>query len=149
MKILAAVLLFGAALTAAFPVAADGISHPGVGKEFPGILVSDGFFGNKNAGDWDSRSFLVANAFLSELQNETFRRDGVIDWNLFGRGFFVGPVSKDWPVENEGRGWDKRGEKEDLGAMAVPEPGSLWLILLGLAAVGFVRPRRMAGVRTI
>ncbi len=149
MKFRAAVLLFGALLIAALPAAADGIFHPGVEKEFSGISLNDSFDGGRNVDVWDSRSFLVANAFLFELRNEKFRHDGVIDWNLFERGSFAGSDSKDWSVDNQDRGWDKPDKKEDFGATAVPEPGSLMLLLFGFATVGLLAPRRMISARTL
>jgi hypothetical protein len=149
MKILATVLLFGAVLTAAIPVAADGIFHPGVGKDFSGILLSDRFDSDKNADLRDSRSFLVANVFLSEFRDDKFRRDGVIDWNFFEHGSSVWSDWKDWSVDNQGRGWDQRGKKEDVGDTIVAEPGSLSLLLFGLAVVGFLAPRRTAWPKTV
>ncbi len=149
MKILPAVLFFGAVLIAALPVAADGISHPGIGKEFSGILLDGKVDGDKYVYVLDSRSFLVVNAFFSDLRDDKFRRDGVMDWSFIERGSFSMPDSKGWSVDNQGRGWDNRGKKEDFGATAVPEPGSLVLLLFGLTAVGFLAPRRLLLARAI
>ena len=142
MKSLAAVLLFGAVLLAALPVAADGISHPGVGKEFSGFLVIDKFDGNKNADLWDSSSFLLEHNFFFGLWDDKFRRDGLMDWNIEKRGSFELPGWKGWSVEDQGRDWNRHIKKEDLGSTLIPEPGSLSLLLFGLAVVGFLRPRR-------
>jgi PEP-CTERM motif len=149
MRFLAAVLLFGAVLIAALPVAADGISHPGLGKEFFGISLDNKFDGGKTVDVWDSRSFLVENAFLSELRGDKFHHDGVIDWNFFERRSSVWSDWKGWSVDSPGSGWYKGGNKEDLGGTAVPEPGSLSFLLFGLAAVGFFAPRRTFRARTI
>ena len=148
MKILAVALLFGAALLTALPVAADGIPHLGFGKGSSGILLANSFDGGNNVDLSDSRSFLVANAFLSELKDDKFRRDGMIDWNIEKLGSFVLPDWKGWSIGDRGRDWNEGCNKEDLGGVPVPEPGTITLLLFGLGAVGFLRPRRTAWART-
>jgi hypothetical protein len=149
MKILAAVLLFGVVLMTALPVAADGIFHPGVENKFFGISLNDKFDGNINGDVWDSRSFLVANAFLSDLSDDKFHHDGLMDWDFVKHGSSLLPDWKGWSVEDHGHSWNSGGKKEDLGAAIVAEPGSFSLLLFGLAIVGFLGPRRMGRARTI
>ena len=146
MKSRPILLLLGAVLFAALPVRADKIPDLGLAKQPSTIVLFDGFDSNKTSNVFDPKSFTDPGAFGSVLSDMDRHFDGPIDLGFLEHGSSVSHEEKIWLPEN----WDheryKRGGNDD--PKPVPEPGSLSLSLLGLAAVGFFALGRAAWPRT-
>jgi hypothetical protein len=144
MKFRPVALLLGAFLFAAVPVLADGIPNPGLTKGSPNILLLDKFDSN-NALDFRVPEHFVALDSLFSGQSDV----NVDRVSLIGlKGFERAPLKSYGGNIFSPRDWDRRDYKDNDDPMLVPEPRTLWLLLLGLAAVGFFALRRTPWTKT-
>ena len=158
MKLRPAILIWGAILIAAVPAFADRFPYGGSPIESPGIGISgkgidssdlklnmplnkgifagpastlaliDGFEANNTFGAWDSSSSKTLDISFPSSAN----------------------AGNAWSIERD-RGRDRHhdGVNGDPAPVQVPEPASFSLLLLGLAAVGFLANRRVAEAKTV
>lgn len=130
-----ALLLCAAIVVAAVPVWADGIHHP----KAVGGLSTDFFHGidGPTAFDtWGSRPF--------ELRETTFISRFDVDFHpvfAFDLRSYEIPSSNARLWDGD-RAWFRHHEDSAPSYTAVPEPGSLSLLLLGFAGVGLFARRR-------
>src|SRR5271154_6273542 len=141
MKFRPAFLLLGTVLIAALPVWADGIPHPGLAKETSGVLRLNKFQSTNNVDLWDSKSFVALDPFFSGLPDKDVYSAGLIDLTFLKNVSSDSHGRKYWSIKDGNRGWEGQGDKYGLDTLPVPEPESLSLLLVGLAAVGFLAGR--------
>jgi hypothetical protein len=119
--------------------------------EFPAepasaVVLTDSFETNNalDAGDLNSSS--IRGTFFPSSSDTDIRTASLSDHDSFERGSPISHAEKSWYVETTGYGEGRTDEHErrrrKLVPVLVPEPGSLSLLLLGLAAVGFLARRR-------
>ena len=147
MKLRPAVLLLGAVLIAAVPVLADGVPHSLLAKETTDVLRLNKFESTNNVDLRDSKSSTVSGTFFSGLPDQGINSAGLMDLSFLGNVSSDAYGGKPWSIKGGNRGWNSPGGEGDPDTLPVPEPGSLSLLLVGLAAVGFLARRGAASTK--
>jgi hypothetical protein len=131
-----ALLLCVAIVIAAVPVWADGITRSSYDKDSFNVQISDK---SEAVTSFDARdlksSNLLAALFFHPTPAPEFRLADV-------SGFYSSERFSTARVWHGSRSWIYRDESSDPGSTEVPEPGSLSLVLLGLAGIGLFARRR-------
>jgi hypothetical protein len=148
-----ALLLGGAVLIAVAPAWADGIAYHGSAKE-PGkfeIGVKDTDKSSLRMNELVNAEFRTGPAKAGGLADFAPSADldihhaDLSDFDSHERGSFFWRYEKDAHRERGEHEWhdpDGNIDKKNLAAVSMPEPGSLSLLLTGLAALGFLARRR-------
>ncbi len=137
MKSRVALLILGAVLFAVVPVWADGIPEPGLAKGFADTFLFDGFDSNKAFNSWDSKSFANFDSLFAGSFDTDVHSSSLNDPNYYGGASSMSYSGETWSQDNGNRGWYKHEGEGNHGPTQIPEPGSLWLSVLGMASVGF------------
>jgi hypothetical protein len=137
MKSRLALLLFGVVLFAVVPVWADGIHEPGPAKGSAGTFLVDNLDSNKAFNVWDSKSVANLDSLFAGSFDTDVHSSSLNDPNFYGGASSKSYAGKTWSQDNGNRGWYKHEGEGNHGPTQIPEPGSLWLSVLGMASVGF------------
>ncbi len=106
------------------------------------MMLTDSFE-SLDAGDL--KPFSILDTFFLSTSDPDIRIASLSDHDSSERAYPISHAEKSWYVETTGYGEGRTGEHESkrkFVPILVPEPGSLPLLLLGLAAVGFLARRR-------
>jgi hypothetical protein len=118
--------------------------------EFPAepasaVVLTDSFETNNALDAGDSKPSSILDTFFTSSSDADAQTTSLSDHDSFERASSISHAEKVWHAERTEYGEGRTGEherKRRLVPVLVPEPGSLSLLLLGLAAVGFLARRR-------
>jgi hypothetical protein len=171
MKFRPTLLLCAVVLTMALPIWADRVPYTGATDEFPNmeisaavtrspgttlkapaepasaVVPSDSFETNKALDAGDLKPSSILGTFFTASWDADAQTASLTEHHSFERASSISHAEKVWHAERTEYGEGRTGEherKRGLVPVLVPEPGSLSLLLLGLAAVGFWARRRGA-----
>jgi hypothetical protein len=148
MKFRPVLLLFGAALLAAVPVCADGIHQLKTGEHGARILLFDGFDSHKVLDVSDSKALTNRDTFFSGSSDTDIHSGSLTDLSFYTGASSKSYEGKIWSQDHGKRGWYKHEGEGNQGPTQVPEPGSFWFSVFGLAAVGFLARGRAKWARS-
>jgi hypothetical protein len=108
-------------------------------------VLTDSFETNNALDAGDSKPSSILDTFFTSSSDADAQTTSLSDHDSFERASSISHAEKVWHAERTEYGEGRTGEherKRRLVPVLVPEPGSLSLLLLGLAAVGFLARRR-------
>lgn len=118
-----------------------------LGEPIPEVALIDSLEAGNAFEVWDSKSFKALDTFFPLSSEMDIHPTSLSDLDIYERASSILHAEKAWSIEREGekdrgRDQDRHHDTAKDSPMLVPEPGSLLLLLLGLAAVGFLGRRR-------
>jgi hypothetical protein len=169
MKFRPTLLLCAVVFTVALPIWAGRVPYTGTADEFPnteisatvtrspgttlkapaepasGMVLTNSFETNNALDARDLKPSSILDTFFTSSSDADAQTARLSDHHSVERASSISHAEKAWHAERteygEGRTRDHE-RKRGLVPVLVPEPGSLSLLLLGLAAVGFLARRR-------
>jgi len=147
MNLRYASLLCGIVLIAAVPVLADRVSDNGYMKDTAFAEIHAGL---NNAADVpNAKSTLALVTLFTSSSNGESHSLKLSDSGPFGHAYSISDSEKAWSKGKDRDGDNDRDHKKGGAPVAVPEPGSLSLLLIGLLGIGGFAYRRGGKQKTI
>jgi PEP-CTERM motif len=147
MNLRYASLFCGIVLIAAVPVLADRISDNGYMKDSAFAEIHAGL--NSAADVPNAKSTLALVTLITSSSNGEAHSVKLSDSGSFGHTYSTSDSEKAWGKEKDGGGDKDRDHKKGGAPVAVPEPGSLSLLLIGIIGVGVVAFKRRGKQKAI
>lgn len=146
MNIRYAALLCGFVMIAAVPVLADRLSDDSYTKISSYTEIHAGLINAVDAPE--AKSSLAVVTLLTSSSDSESHSVNLSDSSSFERTYSTSDSGKAWGKEN-GDGDKDRDHKKGGAPVAVPEPGSLSLLLIGLAGIGVIAFKRGAKQKAV
>ena len=105
-------------------------------------VLINGFEATHAADARDSKSSLALDAIFPSSSNADAHSVNLSDFGSFERAYSILNSGEAWGKEGDGSGNNGWSYKKSEAPTTVPEPGSILLLLVGLAGIGVIAHRR-------